>query len=247
MWNGAGDLATVKGQAQTLMTKLLPLHGPDTYLDSLSIRNVVTRRLAYHKIYIDKKGTAYGTGDRSDYPTTSILLKFTNNSTGAVVNQHIRGLPDSVCEAGGFYDPNPLYLPVMAAFLGYLESSSDPWQLKINNPANPHTNITGVSDAGVITAVGHGLADGDQVRVSGVTGRTWVNGLWKVVSSTTDTFMLDKAIPPTPNPDYTGGGTVQLKTPLYVAIDVAEVDGCSEHRVGRPSEVLTGRRKTRRK
>jgi len=66
-------------------------------------------------------------------------------------------------------------------------------------------DITGATNASpiVITIVGHGLTDGDQVTVAEVLGNTAANGTWTIVVLTADTFSLTGS---TGNGAYTSDG-----------------------------------------
>lgn len=75
------------------------------------------------------------------------------------------------------------------------------------------TDITGATP-GVVTAAGHGLSDGDEVKVSGVGGMTEANGkVFKVANATPTTFELtndeDDDVATGGWGAYTGGGIVQ--------------------------------------
>jgi len=69
-------------------------------------------------------------------------------------------------------------------------------------------NITGAANASpiVITSSSHGLANGDQVSISGVGGNTAANGTWTVAGVTTNTFQLSGS---TGNGAYTSGGIIR--------------------------------------
>lgn len=88
--------------------------------------------------------------------------------------------------------------------------------------------ISGITNANpcVITANGHGFSNGQQVRISGITGTTELNGGTLVVAnSTTNTFSLQflggAAVNSTPFSAYISGGSVdaifELATPYAFA------------------------------
>jgi|GEM_PF-2056942 len=68
--------------------------------------------------------------------------------------------------------------------------------------------VTGATNAApiAITANGHGLSNGDRVRIAGVTGNTAANGDWVIGNVTTNTFTLNGS---SGNGVYGGGGTWQ--------------------------------------
>lgn len=75
--------------------------------------------------------------------------------------------------------------------------------------------ITGISRAnpGVVTAPGHGLINGDRVRLRGVVGMTEVNGgRYTVASATTDTFALSGVDTSSFAAYATGGEARKLET-----------------------------------
>jgi Ca2+-binding RTX toxin-like protein len=67
-------------------------------------------------------------------------------------------------------------------------------------------SVTGATNANpiVITSNGHGLANGEQVTISGVVGNTTANGTFTVSNVTANTFRLVGAVG---NGAYTSGGT----------------------------------------
>lgn len=86
----------------------------------------------------------------------------------------------------------------------------------LTNKTVPVTDISNASEA-VVTSAGHGLANGDQVVLSGITGMTRVNGrTFTVTGVTTDTFGL-LGWSSSGDAAYSGGGTagriVEVATP----------------------------------
>lgn len=81
------------------------------------------------------------------------------------------------------------------------------------------TAITGITQAnpGVVTAVGHGLSDGDHVKITGVVGMTEVNDkVFVVANKAADTFELNDDAGGNVNTGgfgaWVSGGTVALAT-----------------------------------
>jgi hypothetical protein len=76
------------------------------------------------------------------------------------------------------------------------------------------TAVTGASNANpiVITAEGHGYAEGDDVLIDSVGGNTAANAAWVIAAVTTDTFELVGSVG---NGDYTTGGLARLTRGLY--------------------------------
>ena len=63
----------------------------------------------------------------------------------------------------------------------------------VSSIASESGSITGVTQANpaVVTSVGHGLSNGENVRITGVTGMTKINnGIFTTANVTTDTFQL---------------------------------------------------------
>lgn len=86
--------------------------------------------------------------------------------------------------------------------------------LEIENSTATAVNITGVSRANpcVITAVGHGLANGAVVGIASVGGMTQLNGSAYVIERlTADTFSL-LGVDSTSYTTYTSGGAATPKT-----------------------------------
>lgn len=61
----------------------------------------------------------------------------------------------------------------------------------------------------VITSAGHGLSNGDTVKIEGVRSNYSANGTWVIANKTTDTFELVDSLG---NGDYSGGGTAYVGT-----------------------------------
>ncbi len=84
------------------------------------------------------------------------------------------------------------------------------------------SNITGASNANpiVINSQGHGLATGQRVTITGVTGNTNANGTFTITVLSADTFSLNGS---TGNASFTGGGLWALTGNVTAATNAAPI------------------------
>lgn len=84
----------------------------------------------------------------------------------------------------------------------------------------PTGSITDVTNAnpGVVTSAGHGLSNGDMVKITGVVGMTELNNnVYTVAGAATDTFQLS-GTDTTSYGTYTSGGTWTKVMPVYTEV-----------------------------
>lgn len=95
-------------------------------------------------------------------------------------------------------------------------------------------NVTAATNASpiVITSASHGLATGDRVTITGVTGNTGANGTFLVTKVSDDTFSLDGS---SGTGAYVSGGVWNV-TGLYHAS--LTVSGANGYEAGATYEVL---------
>ena len=245
-WNNSGALPTAFDQAMALRPLLTSLHGAQTVMSGLTVREDGNARIQKDIIFDD--GTLPDNeASNSDYPTTSLLLQNVDATGAYKSRQWIKGIPDSIVVKGfyvvGAYDKS------LKKFLDALKSGGAAWcmRVRLNAAAVPPKNVDGVSPLGVITITGHGYANNARVRMARVGGVPGINGDWKIYNVTADTFQLRGYVPIVDPPAWDGKGTARLITLDYPGIKATSLLGISAHQVGRPFDLLIGRRKTRRR
>jgi hypothetical protein len=112
--------------------------------------------------------------------------------------------------------------------------------------------VQGVALAtGIVTAPAHGLgAFGAivSVRIKGYQIPRGINAVWRATVLTADTVQLNHWIAPT-NPNVVAFGknpTIRKQVYTYVSITGARIVRATSHYTGKPTELLGGRRRTRR-
>lgn len=242
-WHSAGTLPTALEAAEKLRKLLVPIHGTQTVLSALTVRDAANNRVAKNIIYEPNQLDPSVAGD-SDYPTTSLLLKLTDNSGDYYTKQWIKGIPDDIT-LKGFYKPGELQKKIEAV-LKHLGSEGNGWQLRVTDKANVWKQVQGCSNAGVVTITAHGYANNDVIRISKIGGVGPINGLWKIMNVTADTFFPVGFQALAAPAGWDGKGRCKKSVMTFKQCKLVEVLGISKRNVGRPSNQLSGRRRTRR-
>lgn len=242
-WSRQGTLVSAMAAAQSLRPTLQALHGTQTNLDSLTVKSYANSRVTMSQVFRPDQTVISGTDD-SDYPTTALLMKLTDPTGDYVTRQWIKGIWDSVTVAG-FYKVGD-YDKKVQKFLKELMDPNNAWGMRVTLKSNLAKGIEGVSPLGVITVTAHGYTAGTTVRIGGVGGITSVNGVWKVLNPTADTFQLLGYKPLVDPGTWDARGHVRRIEYDFVSIKLAENLGTSKRDVGRPLGQLTGRRTNRR-
>ncbi|MBW2637241.1 MAG: hypothetical protein JRC86_06935, partial [Deltaproteobacteria bacterium] len=86
------------------------------------------------------------------------------------------------------------------------------WDMRTNAK-----DITGATNASpiVVTSAAHGYTDDAIITISGITGNTAANGVWKVASAATDTFELYGS---TGDGAYVSGGKLYQESNAYTLL-----------------------------
>lgn len=243
-WNGASDLNVAVTKANDLGNALLAVHGHTSYITAIRYSEVG----AFRRVAVAEQTMTFnpqvGNAVVSDYPTTALLLRM-NSAPNYVTNQWIRGIPDSQISAGGFYVPTGTFAQAANALFGVLTTGTNQWAMRVQDKSVPKKAIFSISNTGVVTVPNHGYFDGDYIRVSRVQGFKGANGVWKIQVVDTNSFqLLFWTAPPVGTPMY-GNPTAQKQIKTFISPVGAAFIRATEHKVGRPSGVLTGRRRTR--
>lgn len=254
-WSQAGSIADAITATTTLRGLIYDMKGNQTLVPSARISAV--KPAARQTKLVGYPGPATppsGTNFDSDYPTSALLLKLTSNG-GYETLQWMRGIPDAVVQSGGVYTPSaaPGFTSRLNKVLAELGNSSSGWSQYKLNPGSAKKPCTSLAIlTGIITVPAHGFgAVGTiiSIRVSGFLLPRGVNKVWNATILTGDTLQLQFYVPPTDAGlvPFAIQATARLQTKLYVQINAAEIVRATEHYTGRPTEVLGGRRRNRRR
>lgn len=119
------------------------------------------------------------------------------------------------------------------------------WRLYAQDKGIAFTNVTAVTLPGVVTSPGHGLLTGDHTRISRTKGIVGLNRIWLVTKIDNDTFQLN--VPPAGGfvGALTAPGKSQKQSRAFQTLTDAQIIRTTEHKVGRPFGLFSGRRKRR--
>lgn len=244
-WNNQSSTTGVQKAAANLQEQLFFCKGWGVNGPWIRISQVPASRKA-QPIPTNLTSAFTGGNNDADYPTSALLMKFTGATTGQVVNQWMRGIPDSVVNTGGRYDPSKAnFGRNFTNMVSLLTTPSNGWCVRVNPPANAQILITAVTLAGVVTAPGHGIVGKGTVRISRTGGIPGLNGAWSVTVIDTNNLQL-LAIPGGAfSGSYSKIGYIRNQTWILDPIANCTIQYATEHKVGRPFGQLTGRRRKR--
>jgi len=244
-WCTSNNLIDARVAADRLYHASLRLHAATSYITHVLFSEIDGFRQSF---LVDTHRTANPEVTViADLPTSALLLRLRNAEAKTYQTlQWIKGIPDAQINSGGFYLPVGSYASYVTAFLS--ELITGPWAMRCQDKTVPKKKILAIDQAGVVTLPAHGYDVGQQIRISRVQGYTKANGLWRVLSKTTDSFTLANWVAPaTPTPMFGQNMSAQLQSKINVAIkaDGTEIVGATSHKVGRPFALAIGRQKRR--
>ena len=252
-WNKSTDITLVETQARELRSILDQITGSDTKIPAMTIQLVAIKRRT-KSIGFPAEAVVVGAPAKpSDLQTSAALLKL---SDGGLVNvtMSMRGIPDDVIALGGRLQPAAagwnLSVPKLRTALAGGPNVATPWVLRVQDNLQLEHTITAIDPTTrLIRAPLHGIAAGDVVlvRVKGVKSPRTYNGQILVQGIDTNQLEVFNApIDPTLPPAVFNKAS--LRKVIYTSADIKEVTfvRAMKRDVGRPTLVLTGRRKTRR-
>jgi len=244
-WNSKTDLAAARTAGNALALALNGFHGNQTQLIAMRISDPAS----FRAVDITRYALAVQPPSRgdfgSDFVTTAGLLVLGANPN-YITRQWLRGIPDGDIAFGGRWSPLPTSVTAFGGVRTLLTNTSNGWVLKKQNRDTLKKVIQAVTQAGVVTCTGHGLASNDRTRISRAKGTFIINRVWQVTVIDPNTFQLIGFVQPAVPAVYLGNGTSQAQIPIYPAIGSADISRATSHRTGRPFGQLSGRRRVRR-
>ncbi|MGH3512814.1 MAG: hypothetical protein ACRDRB_11110 [Pseudonocardiaceae bacterium] len=240
-WNTLSDLSSVVAAVRALRLALISYKGFGISCPVARVQDLSAFRAA-QQIDFATAGTSPNAGDfGADFPTTKGLLRLSGPGK-YTVNQWIGSIPDSAVSFNGQYTPRPSTVTAFKSLRSLLITGGSGWATYQQDKTVPKKTITAVTLPGVVTIAAHGYASGDKVRVARTGGIPGLNGIWVITVIDSNTFQL--VAPPTGG--FTGGytkvGTAQLQSRIFQQIVDASIIRVTEHRVGRPFGLFSGRR-----
>jgi hypothetical protein len=251
-WNLGQSTGDVKPLADALAKLLYNVMGAQAFIpyyrlsDATTFRNVLA-------VYTNQNAQSPDADTDADYPATALQLKL-QASAGAngvyKTIQWIRGIPDAIISNSGRYNPTTYFTSKLGPVLGALQNAGNAWAVNVLNRNVTPTPVTAfVNSTGFVTAPNHGLGAVGAivpVRIKGAGQRNPLNGRWNVTIQDTNTVSINFWVPETVAIPITGKNpTIRKQAYTQVQIASATVGIISEHKTGRPTNLLGGRRRAR--
>lgn len=249
-WNTSADFAACKLRAEDLATYLNGIMGVGAVPVSIRMSEIgAFRRIEFSDLALPQLPLS-ATND-PDYPATALLLRLrtTTSALRYTTRQWIRGIPDSDVRSSGRFQPIATHIRNYNAFKAQLLLATNSWAMRVLVKTTPILDVDLITAAGVVTIPGHGynaLLVPRKVRISRAKNMAYANKVWRITNLTTDTFQLVGWDPPASLGTYQGGGKSQAQLYDEIAFNEAEFVRATSHKTGRPSNVLSGRRRARK-
>jgi len=244
-WNAAPDLPTVTLAAQNLLPLRWALCGYGVSIVAMRFQDLSSFRAAQPVPLTQFSSTVQGGTADADYPTSKGLLRLFGPAK-YVTNQWLGGIPDSWITLGGVLTISAVGRDNFLSFKSAILNGSNGWRINTQDKSIAKKLVTAVTAGGQVTAAGSNYTAGQLVRISRTHGITGLNKIWTVATNVDpNTFTIAP-----PAGGFVGTlvnplGTAQLQTKILQAITDVQLVRATEHRVGRPFGLLSGRRRRR--
>lgn len=247
-WHTSADRTPAEAAAAALLPILDGVHGNPAFIQSYRVARVdaPVRDVSVFRTG-EQPGSIASVIGQADYPTTAVLLLL-KAANGQFTRQWIKAIFDSDVRDGGLFKPVASHVARYGALTSFLTNPSNGMGVRVLNSAILPKVITALNLAtGVVTVPAHGMgAPGDvvRVRISRFTQPKSVNKVWRAVVLTADTLQLSFFEPIS---DLTATGinpTARLQVYTTLAIATAAYVYATSHRIGRPTGLHGGRRRT---
>lgn len=245
-WNNLTDLTSL----QNVMALFLPLRwalmGFGSNIIAYRLQDLTAFRAALPVPLTQFTSTPQGVSSDADYPTTKGLLRLFGPGK-YLTNQWLGGFPDNQTTRAGAFTPTNTFVAAFNSFSTHLQGGGNGWVIRSQDKTVAKKLVTAVAQAGQVTAAGSNYVAGSKVRISRTHGVTGLNGLWTVATNVDNNNFT---IAP-PAGGFIGTvvnplGTVQLQSALFQGISSATIVRATEHKVGRPFGLFSGKSKKKK-
>jgi hypothetical protein len=209
-------LDTANQRADMLAKLLVPLHGAQTILTDCRVLDLsLAGGGGSPRRYQNVPSIASSASTDSDYPTTAIEVEMANTD-GTATRQWLKGLPDDQIKKGKM-SLNGEFPGAFKAFSDAITKTSSLICMRVQDPTANFFSITNITEAGIVTAAGHGFNNNDFVIITGRgIGKYW-RKTWEVLKVDNNTFKLLGA---ETQPGYVfsgkGKATFEVKIPKII-------------------------------
>jgi hypothetical protein len=243
--NSGTTTTQVISVATALRALFMGFVGGGCYCDEIRMASLANARdVASFPFYGANPAAGNATTD-ANFQNVAALVKL-NTSQGNSVSMWIKGVPMNCLTGGGHLNLTAAANNAMSAIENALENNANGWCCECQNRALLHITITNATSAGVVTAPAHGFAGTGKYKISRTSGITNLNNDW--IASVTDANTMQLFLNPRQplSGFYTGGGAIWLLQPVVYQIVDANLARATSRKTGRPRNLLSGRRKTRK-
>jgi hypothetical protein len=180
----------------------------------------------------------------ADYQTSAVGMRFLADGRYKVT-QSLRGIDDRFIVNAGRLDDIFKTNVSFLNFAALATNGTKGWKLLVLLKTRPKKKVSAISNTGVVTAAAHGFDGTLPIRVSRVKKNKYPNKIWSIGSVTADTFQLIGFDDPTP-----GGYALRFaiaRPQLFGPLQIAGVQAirATSHKTGRPTDLLSGKSKTK--
>jgi hypothetical protein len=219
---------------------LLAIHGDQTIMSKCRISDPDGKVPGTLVRYGKQKVKALKEDSCSDFPTTSVTLEL-KGTDGRTTRQWIKGLREDAIMHGGFMALEGDFAAAFAKVESFLTAKDNKMCQRVFDDSFGGDDIIGLSTGGIVLSPAHGLTAKTFVKITGVEQPKYANRVWKAIPIDLNTFQLYKyklqAFSVTNGP-----GQWQVDAHKAQEIKTAVLIYASKRDVGRPSDVLGGRR-----
>jgi hypothetical protein len=251
-WHDQTDPAAVRPKLDDVAVILYQMTGQQTDVVGYRVGAVLPNGVGVARRFVSGDYTfGIATGSKSsDFPTTAWLLKLLG-STGQYERITLRGVPDTSITTGGVFVPSDRDSTNLSKF--YQALNANGFGIVYQDPAIQPKIVTGFdSTSGIVTCPAHGYPAGSRVKIARVKNIPGLNKIWAIIPSATtlDQFLIRGWTNTTaPIVGSFGKSYALLQSKTFATIQVPGEDTAwtdwvrsTEHRTGRPTALLSGRR-----
>jgi len=244
-WNSAPDLPTVTTAANALLPLRFALLGYGVGIVAMRFQDLTSFRAAQPIPLTQFNSVVQGGNFDADYPTTKGLLRLFGPAK-YITSQWLGGMPDSWVANGGVLALSAVGRDNFLSFKSALLAGSNGWRINNQDKSIAKKLVTAVTAGGQVTAPGSNYTAGQIIRISRTHGVTGLNKLWTVATNIDpNTFTIAPPVGGFVGSIVNPLGTAQLQSKTLQAMTDVQLIRATEHRVGRPFGLLSGRRKRR--
>ena len=259
-WLTVGSLSLAVAACQNLYNALAKAKSQGVWMPFFRISTVGSNRQTIIQRYPGQVNTqGFAVNDTlgslgPTVPTVKVLVQLSNATPNFCTKQWIGGIDASNFTYHGSYAPGN-FSAAWNVIMGSLTTGG--FQIRKVCPTNKPQNVQQftISQTGLATYANHGLANGAIIRIGRFVNGLGVNGLWAISGVTTNTFQLNgipngqfAAVPQNTKTSYWMLYQYQMYgiTATSFLQPVPPNNGvlrATEHRIGRPTQAYSGRRR----